>query len=66
MAGQIKVMIDRIITERSKGSAALAATTRTKLILKGVEPDEYTAASPDDPAVLGRLREIAAELNVSL
>ena len=66
MAGQVKVMIDRIIQERSKGSQLLANTTQTKLILKGFDPAKYDASSPDDPAALARLREIAAEFNVSL
>jgi hypothetical protein len=66
MAGQIKVMIDRIISERSKGNSTLAITTRTKLILKGIEPDQYTSASPDDPMIIARLREVADELNVTL
>jgi len=66
MAGQIRVMIDRIISERSKGNAIMAATTRTKLILKGFSPDDYSSSSPDDAAAIARLREIAHELNVAL
>ena len=66
MAGQVKVMIDRIIQERSKGNALLASTTQTKLILKGFDPARYDATSPDDPMILARLRQVAAELNVTL
>jgi hypothetical protein len=66
MAGQVKVMIDRIIQERSKGDALLASTTQTKLILKGFDPARYDATSPDDPMILARLRQVAAELNVTL
>jgi len=66
MAGQVKAMIDRIIEERSKGNPILATTTRTKLILKGLDPDKYDAGSPDDPMLIARLRDLAAELNISL
>jgi hypothetical protein len=66
MAGQAKVMIDRIIEERSKGNALLASTTHTKLILKGIDPSRYDATTPDDPQVIARLRQLAAEFNVTL
>jgi hypothetical protein len=66
MAGQVKVLIDRIIQERSKGNAVLASTTQTKLILKGFDPAKYDSNSPDDPQVIARLREVAAELSVTL
>jgi hypothetical protein len=66
MAGQIKMMIDQIIEERSKGNALLVSTTQTKLILKGFDPVKYDASSPDDPAVIARLRQVAADLNVTL
>ena len=66
MAGQVKVMIDKIIDERSKGNALLVSTTQTKLILKGFDPAKYDASSPDDPQVIARLREVAADLNVTL
>lgn len=64
--GQIKVMIDQIIENRSKGNALLVSTTQTKLILKGFDPAKYDASSPDDPAVIARLRQVAADLNVTL
>lgn len=66
MAGQVKAMIDQIVEQRSKGNAVLAMTTKTKLILKGFDPDKYDASSPDDPALIARLRGLAAELNISL
>ena len=66
MAGQVKAMIDQIIERRSRGNAVLATTTRTKLILKGLDPDKYDASSADDPMLIARLRDLAAELNVSL
>ena len=66
MAGQIRSMINLIIEKRSNGNPVLASTTQTKLILKGIDPNKYDANSPDDPQVIARLRELAAELSISL
>lgn len=66
MAGQIKSAIDSIIEQRSRGNATIAATTKTKFILKGVNPDRFHASSPDDPAILAKIRAIAVEMGVSL
>jgi hypothetical protein len=62
MPGQIKRIIDSILEQRAKGNTTLLATTRTKLIIKGVNPDHYHLNSPDDPEMLEKLRSIAAEL----
>jgi hypothetical protein len=66
MAGRIKRMIDLIIECRAKGNLLLTDTTKAKLIFKGVNPDAFTALSPDDPRTEERVRIIAAELGVSL
>jgi len=61
MAGQVKQMIDSILDQRAKGNSTVVMTTTTKLILKGVDPSRYTAASADDAAVIAKVRAIAAE-----
>jgi hypothetical protein len=66
MAGQVKVLIDKIITIRAKGNATIALTTKTKLVLKGINPDQWTAISADDPAMITKVRQIAAELGVNV
>jgi hypothetical protein len=66
MPGQIKTMIDKIIDQRSKGNATLVNTTKTKLLLKGIDPGKFGPASPDDPAIVARLRVLANELSVTL
>lgn len=66
MPGTIKSMLDRIIEARAKGNPTIRYSTITKLNLKGVDPGKYTASSPDDPAVIARVRAIAAELGVSI
>ena len=64
MAGQIKRMIDSIVEQRAQGNPTIASSTRTKLILKGINPQAYTPTSADDPAVIARLRTLAGELGV--
>lgn len=64
MAGQIQRMIQTVITQKSKGNMVIANSIRTKLYLKGVAVDKYTALSPDDPAVMQKVREIAKEFGV--
>lgn len=62
MPGQIKEMIDLIIQQRAKGNQAIEYAVRTKLILKGIDPKKYGAASADDAEVLGKLQSLAREL----
>ena len=59
MAGQIKKMLDQIIETRSRGDSFLALTTKTKLVLKGINPDKYDCDSPDNPWVIKDVRRIA-------
>ena len=59
-------MLDDIISIRSKGNPTIASTTKTKLLLKGINYDRYTASSADDATVIAKLRVIAAELGVEV
>ena len=54
-------MIQKIVTERSRGNQVIANSVRTKIILKGIAIDKYTPTSPDDFAVMQNLREVAKE-----
>ena len=62
MAGKIKQMIDSILDKRSKGNPLLLKTTRTKLILKGINPDKFTFESKDDPVVIEKLEKLMEDL----
>ena len=62
MAGQIKKLIDNIVEQRSQGNKVLQGVVKMKLILKGIDPKNYTEASPDDPEVLGKLLELMHDL----
>ena len=66
MAGQIKKMLDQIIETRSQGDSFLALTTKTKLVLKGVNPEKYDYNSEDNPWVINDVKRIAKEMGVAL
>lgn len=62
MAGKIKQMIDSIIDQRAKDNPMLERVIKTKLILKGINPNKYTLQSEDDPVVLAKLEKMILEL----
>ncbi len=66
MAGKIDHAITMIIQRKAKGNPTLMSVTKTKLILKGINPDKFGPNSPDDPAVLQKLKALAQELGVAL
>jgi len=62
MAGKIKQMIDMIITQRAKDNPMLAGVIKTKLMLKGIDANKFSAQSDDDPAIIAKLEIVAKEL----
>jgi hypothetical protein len=66
MAGAIKKMLDEIIAKRSNGNVTMMNLTKTKLILKGLNPDKFSATSGDDPAIIQKIRQAAQEMGVSI
>jgi len=66
MAGAIKKMLDEIIAKRSNGNITMMNLTKTKLILKGLNPDKYSITSEDDPAIIQKIRLTAQEMGVSI
>lgn len=66
MAGKIKAMCNTIIEKRAAGNAVVEKLTKTKLVLKGVNPDSFTTSSPDDQVVINKLIQIAKDLGVTL
>lgn len=55
-------MLDAIIEQRAKGNPILIETTKARLALRGFDPKKFTNSSPDDPALVERVKEIAAQL----
>nr|WP_319538643.1 hypothetical protein [uncultured Methanospirillum sp.] len=66
MAGKIKLLIDSLVEQRAQGNPSLESTTRTKLLLKGIDGTKYNVSSDDDPAVIQKIREIAKDMGVQL
>lgn len=62
MAGKIKQMIDMIVAQRAKDNPMLAGVIKTKLMLKGIDPNKFTPQSDDDPAIIAKLEVVAKEL----
>ncbi len=64
MAGQVQRMIQTVITQKAKGNVVIENSIRTKMYLKGIAVDKFTAISPDDPSTMQKVREIAKEFGV--
>jgi hypothetical protein len=62
--GRVKRMLDTIVATRGRSNPLLIRTTRTKLILAGLNPSKFDASTPDDPALLARVRDVAREYGV--
>ncbi len=66
MAGRIKNVLDQILRQKANGHPTILLATKTKLILKGLNPDKFSATSPDDAALLAKAVETAREMGVQL
>jgi hypothetical protein len=62
MAGKIKQMIDTIINQRAKDNPMLVGVIKSKLMLKGIDPNKFTASSDDDPAIIAKLEAVMKEM----
>lgn len=65
MSGKIKRLLNIIINERSNGNPAIEETTKAKIILKGINPNDYDSNSEDDPIIIEQLYTIASQLNLN-
>ena len=66
MTGQAKIMIDKLISEKSRGDRFIENGIRVKLILKGIDVDSFTETSQDEDADIVRVRAAAMEYGVSV
>jgi hypothetical protein len=58
MAGRVKRLIDELILLRARGNVGIEHFMRAHLMLNGIDPSQYTDASPDDSSKERRLREM--------
>lgn len=54
-------MIATLIDRRAKGDAVAAAGIRVRLLLRGIDADDWGPTSDDDPAVIAKLEQMIAE-----
>jgi hypothetical protein len=66
MSGKVKQLIDAIVAHRSRGNPSMAGFVRAKLMLKGIDPSQFTESSSDDSDVLRKLESLAREFGVEL
>mgnify|MGYP006273704469 CR=1 FL=1 len=66
MAGQIHKTLNEIIKKVSNGNPIIETNTKTKLILRGLDPDSFDENSEDDQVVLDKVNQVAKEFNVQV
>ncbi len=62
MAGKIRQMIDTIISQRAQSNPMLAGVIKTKLVLKGIDPNKFNRHSDDDPVIIAKLEALLKDL----
>lgn len=62
--GRTKRILDRILQQRSAEGPARTMALRTKLLLRGIDPENFTERTPDDPAILRQVQEIARRMGL--
>ncbi len=62
MPGKIRRLIDLIISQRTQDNPMLERVIKTKLILKGINPNKYTLESEDDPLIIAKLEKMMNDL----
>lgn len=61
MTGKIEWMINQLIERRSQGDPVAAAGVRVRLLLRGIDRDDWGPLSEDDPVIIGKLEQMMAE-----
>ena len=64
MTGTAKKLIDKLYAEKAKGDKVLENSMGVKLILKGIPVNKITATTPDDPAMISKIKAVLQEYGV--
>jgi len=62
MAGQVYKQIQRLMQEGGQGNPKKTSYIRTKLILKGIDPDKWGPNSDDSPEIIEKLENLSQTL----
>ncbi len=62
MAGKIRQMIDTVVNQRAQNNEVLAGIIKTKLLLKGIDTNKFTAQSEDDPVIISKLQTLLKDI----
>ncbi len=54
-------MITTFIERRSQGNAVAAAGVRVRLLLRGIDADDYGPTSEDDPVIIAKLEQMLSD-----
>ncbi|MDR2570012.1 MAG: hypothetical protein LBD23_06905 [Oscillospiraceae bacterium] len=65
MTGTAISLINKLIDEKAKGDKFIEKGIRVKLILKGIQIDKLTPATPDDPVVIDEIKKVLTEFGIS-
>lgn len=66
MAGQVHQLIEKLVSGRAAGNKSVELSTRTKLLMQGIDSAKWTPTSPDDAAMIAKVRSVAGAMGVSL
>ena len=66
MTGTARKMVDMIIAEKAQGDKAIEKSVRVKLILGGIMVDKLTESTPDDPALINKIKNVATVYGVNI
>ena len=59
---QVYIQIQRLITDGGRGNPAKTSYIKTKLVLKGIDPDKWGPHSQDSPEILEVLEKLSKTL----
>ena len=62
MAGEVHKQIQYLMIEGGKGNPTKTSFIKTKLMLKGIDPDKWGPNSDDAPEVLEKLSNLSQTL----
>ncbi|MCL2500142.1 MAG: hypothetical protein FWE90_07365 [Defluviitaleaceae bacterium] len=66
MTGTAKRIIDALIDQKAQGDKTIEKNLRVKLILGGIMVDKLTESTPDNPALINKIRNVAIGYGVNI